>query len=220
MLGVITKDLYQNFYIKRKRMGMIVSYIVAMAGVLLFRNEYGFVFSTLFYVPFTLTTTLIQVSSERDAVSNYDKIQLTMPVKKTDVITAKYLLGILYSLFNTGFLFVGLLLHITFVKIISFEIGLYMIIASFLLSLFFIAFNYVTYIVLGSKGGIVYASFMLAFLLLYYFFPSLIDYERIVKYLLTMQNSNLIVIGVFISILSVIVSYLISILYYSKKEIS
>lgn len=216
----MTKDLYQNFYIQRKRISMIMSYVVIIASILLIRNEYGIVFSSLIYVPFTLAPTLIQVSSERDLISNYDKVQLTMPVTKKDVITAKYLLGFIYSLFNTGVLLLLFMLQILFVKSITFKVGMYLILASFLLSLVSMSINYLSFIVLGSKGGIIYAGVMAIILIGYFFNPSLINSEIIIDTLLTMKSTTLIGIGFIVPSMLLLLSYLCSVLYFTKKTIS
>lgn len=180
----------------------------------------GWFFHLLIYVPFTLVPTLIQVSSERDAISNYDKVQVTMPVTKRDVITSKYILGLLFILFNMVVLFVGLILHILFIKSITFKVGMYLILVSFLLSLLSMAINYLSFIVLGSKGGIIYAGIMGAILVAYYFNPSLINSEIIINTLLTMKTPTIIGLIFMIPSIFLVLSYSCSVLYYTRKSIN
>lgn len=220
MLGIMTKDLCQNFYIRRKRISMILCYFTIVATVFLIRNEYGFIFSSIVYVPFSLAPNLMQVSSERDIISNYDVVQVTMPVTKRDVISAKYILGILFSLFNTVVLFIVLVLHMYFIKSITFKVGLYLILISFLLSLISIAINYLSFILLGSKGDIIYAGLLGLILVSYFFNPSLMTLEMILGTLITMRTTTLISLAFLIPTILLAVSYSCSVWYYKKKNIS
>ncbi len=220
MLGIITKDLYQNFYIPSKRIAFIVNYLVIASSILLMKNIYGLIFATLIWIPFVITPILLQVASERDDQTNYYKILITMPVTKKDIITARYVLGILFTLFNLVVSVLGMLIHVYAFKSIGLTMGIYIISASFIFSLLSLAMNYLAYIVLGSRGIFISAIITGIVLIGYYFKPSFLNFEIFLSKIMDMQPSSLIVIGLICSAFSVLVSYLISAVYYSKKEIN
>ena len=220
MLGIITKDLYQNFYISSKRMTFIVNYFVIASSILLVKNVYGLVFATLIWIPFVVTPILLQVASERDDKTNYYKILITMPITKKDIISARYILGLVFTLFNLVVSALGMVVHVYVFKSISPTLGVYIISASFILSLLSLAINYLAYIVLGSRGIFISAVITGIVLIGYYFQPSFPNFEMLLNNIISMQPSVLIVIGLICSASSVLVSYLISAVYYSKKEIN
>ena len=220
MLGIITKDLYQNFYISSKRMTFIVNYFVIASSILLVKNLYGLVFATLIWIPFVVTLILLQVASERDDQTNYYKILITMPITKKDIISARYILGLVFTLFNLVVSALGMVVHVYVFKSISPTLGVYIISASFILSLLSLAINYLAYIVLGSRGIFISAVITGIVLIGYYFQPSFPNFEMLLNNIISMQPSVLIVIGLICSASSVLVSYLISAVYYSKKEIN
>lgn len=220
MLGIITKDLYQNFYISSKRMTFIVNYFVIASSILLVKNVYGLVFATLIWIPFVVTPILLQVASERDDQTNYYKILITMPITKKDIISARYILGLVFTLVNLVVSALGMVVHVYVFKSISSTLGVYIISASFILSLLSLAINYLAYIVLGSRGIFISAVITGIVLIGYYFQPSFLNFEILLNNIMRMQPSTLIVIGLICSASSVLVSYLISAVYYSKKEIN
>ena len=220
MLGIITKDLYQNFYIPSKRIAFIVNYLVIASSILLMKNIYGLIFATLIWIPFVVTPILLQVASERDDQTNYYKILITMPITKKDIISARYILGLVFTLFNLVVSALGMVVHVYVFQRISPTLGVYIISASFILSLLSLAINYLAYIVLGSRGIFISAVITGIVLIGYYFQPSFPNFEMLLNNIISMQPSVLIVIGLICSASSVLVSYLISAVYYSKKEIN
>ena len=220
MLGIITKDLYQNFYISSKRRTFIVNYFVIVSSILLMKNVYGLVFATLIWIPFVVTPILLQVASERDDKTNYYKILITMPITKRDIISARYILGLVFTLFNLVISILGMVVHVYAFKSISLTLGVYIISASFIFSLLSLAINYLAYIVLGSRGIFISAVITGIVLIGYYFQPTFINFETLLNNIMNMQPSALIVIGLICSVSSILVSYLVSAAYYSKKEIN
>lgn len=220
MLGIITKDLYQNFYISSKRRTFIVNYFVIVSSILLMKNVYGLVFATLIWIPFVVTPILLQVASERDDKTNYYKILITMPITKRDIISARYILGLVFTLFNLVVSVLGMIVHVYAFKSINLTLGVYIISVSFIFSLLSLAINYLAYIVLGSRGIFISAVITGIVLIGYYFQPSFLNFETLLINIMSMQPSALIVIGLICSVSCILVSYLISAAYYSKKEIN
>ena len=184
------------------------------------KNVYGLVFATLIWIPFVVTPILLQVASERDDKTNYYKILITMPITKRDIISARYILGLVFTLFNLVISILGMVVHVYAFKSISLTLGVYIISASFIFSLLSLAINYLAYIVLGSRGIFISAVITGIVLIGYYFQPTFINFETLLNNIMNMQPSALIVIGLICSVSSILVSYLVSAAYYSKKEIN
>ena len=97
MKGIILKDLYENFRIFKNGVSYLAAVlflfllIEAMQTGDLFSLKYFFMLITAFVFP------LLGCSSiEQDEKVNFDKIQLTFPITKTEIVLSKYILGICF----------------------------------------------------------------------------------------------------------------------------
>lgn len=220
MLGIISKDWYQNFYIPNKRLAFIIYYLIWALNFLLIKNIYGFVFANLIWIPFVVTPILIQVTSERDDKTNYFKILITMPVTRKDIISARYLLGIIFILFNFALSILGMVVHVYMFKSVSLTLGIYITLASLIFSLVSLAVNYLACIVLGSRGIILSAVIITTVLISYYSQFKYFNVDTVIESIIIMKASTVFVFGFIVSALSVLFSYLLSVLYFSQKEIN
>ncbi len=102
MKGIILKDLYENFRIFKNGVSYLAAVlflfllIEAMQTGDLFSLKYFFMLITAFVFPL-LGCSSIESSLEQDEKVNFDKIQLTFPITKTEIVLSKYILGILFS---------------------------------------------------------------------------------------------------------------------------
>ncbi|MGX6979158.1 ABC-2 transporter permease [Vagococcus elongatus] len=220
MTGVMTKDLCQNLLIRKNRLSLILNFSVCVLSMLLMKNVYGLVLPAFVYIPFIISPSLLQMSSERDRISHYDKSQLAMPVTKREIIFAKYSLGVLYCLFNTAVLFVGIFIHTYIYHSITITQGLYMGGACLLLSLLSVAINYLSYIVLGDKGIFVTVGIISIMLISYFWNFSFLNFDRMLETLLNLNDYTLFSLGGLGVIAALFLSYVCATVYYSKKEIS
>lgn len=220
MLGIIAKDLFQVLLIQKQRLNFIFQYLIFGLGFLLTKNIYGLFFSMLIWMPFMITPLLIQVTTERDDKSNYYKILLTMPITRADIISAKYILGIVFAFFNCLISLIGILIHIYVFKSIGLNEGLYIFFASLLLSLFSISINYLSYILLGSRGIFISGAMVVTILIGYYFNPTFLQIDKWIRLISLMKPMEFIGLGFLFSIFCLIISYIMSRFYFSKKEFS
>ena len=101
MKGIILKDLYENFRIFKNGVSYLVAVlflfllIEAMQTGDLFSLKYFFMLITAFVFPL-LGCSSIESSLEQDEKVNFDKIQLTFPITKTEIVLSKYILGICF----------------------------------------------------------------------------------------------------------------------------
>ena len=90
MKGIILKDLYENFRIFKNGVSYLAAVlflfllIEAMQTGDLFSLKYFFMLITAFVFPL-LGCSSIESSLEQDEKVNFDKIQLTFPITKTEI---------------------------------------------------------------------------------------------------------------------------------------
>ena len=95
MKGIILKDLYENFRIFKNGVSYLAAVlflfllIEAMQTGDLFSLKYFFMLITAFVFPL-LGCSSIESSLEQDEKVNFDKIQLTFPITKTEIVLSKY----------------------------------------------------------------------------------------------------------------------------------
>lgn len=221
MKGVILKDLYLNFSTMKNRITFLSSYIILIPMIYFLKSEFGLMTLALMYFPFALAPILLQISTQKDDVSNYHKFQLTMPITRRNIISAKYLLGVLFILVNTVLLFIIMLIYVYGYESISLANGLYCLYASIIFSLISIAIFYIAYIIFGSvKGVFLYLGIMA--LIVGVFFSVIkfsVDMHRLIDFFMTTEPIILLMIGTVIAVGSFAISYYCSVKYYEKKEI-
>ncbi len=217
MLGIITKDLYQNFCIRKNSLSFAFNYLV-LFYLLLSKNNYVYFFTALVLVPMSMAPFLIQFSSERDNISHFEKTQLTLPVSKKEVITVKYGLGLFYSLINTGLVLLGVLYQSFFTKALNPRIDLYLILGCSILSLFSVAINYLATIILGTKAILIYLIFAGSGILMWFADP-IFDFIAKLVHNFSSYAFPFFLITFLLASLTLVVSYWIACRYYEKKEI-
>lgn len=221
MKGIMMKDLYLNLFTFKNLVTFLSSYIILIPMIYFLKTDFGFVTLTIFYFPFAVAPVLLQVSTHKDDMSNYHKIQLTMPITRKGIISAKYLLGILFTLVNTVLLFGIMFIYVYGYETITLKNGLYLIYASIIFSLFSIAIFYIAYIIFGSvKGVFIYLGIMA--LIVGAFFSMIkfsIDMNVIVDFFINTKPIILLVLGTVVSVVALGTSYFSSVKYFEKKEI-
>ena len=78
MLGIIIKDYYESFCLKKNLISMIFAFTALIVLVMLMKNLSSFILIVGITLPMMGTSTL-QYSTEQDEISNYNKILLTFP---------------------------------------------------------------------------------------------------------------------------------------------
>lgn len=217
MLGLITKDILQNVRIKKYRSSFIFNYLCALVIIFASRQSFGLVLPLFGYIPFLITPMLLQQSIERDAISNYNRILLSMPITRKEVIKSRYILGIAFSLLNVFIMIPGVMVHIYLYENITLIVGLQMLLGSLILNLFSVAVNYLSFLVFGGKGAFVYVG-MIFIVVLIYLQPDFLKLDALFTSLMSMKIEILLAYGLVVSIILLLGSYWISSMVYSKKQ--
>lgn len=150
MKGIILKDLYDNFYIKKN----LASYIFGLAFILL---TAGFVHTPYSFVLYTeviatiLGSCALEAASEQDEKANFDKLQITFPVTKSQIVIAKYLLGLIFLTASNLFSLIHTLLHVFAWHTATFTQGVQIWCTGIAISVFFAAITYVLFFLFSKK---------------------------------------------------------------------
>lgn len=115
MLGVMIKDFYETFCIKKNIIGMCISLLFLLTMTFLLNNLYSLLLIINLALPMISVSTL-QYSMEQDDISQYNQILLTFPVTKNRLYKQKCCL--FFSL-HSAFKFVYLYLLHLFTHIFS-----------------------------------------------------------------------------------------------------
>lgn len=219
MLGLITKDVLQNIRIKKYRSSFIINYLSAFVIIFVSKQTFGLVLPLFWQIPFLITPMLLQQSVERDDISNYDRILLSMPITRKEVIKSRYILGAIFSLFNVLIMVPGVMVHVYLYETITLVVGIQMLLGSLIASLFSLAVNYLSFLVFGGKGAFVYVGMIISVVFIY-LKPDFLKLDALFTSLMSMKIEVVLVFGLAMSVILLLGSYWISSVVYSKKQFS
>lgn len=215
MKGIIIKDNFESFLIKKNFFSWLFSTITIIILVLLMRNIYAYVLMVGVMLPMIGTSTL-QYSMEQDEISKFDQILLTYPVTKKEIIQAKYISGLILILINNLILSsVIMCLFVYGYNALDLTMGLYALFSGFIFAIIMTAINYVGFFWLGNKKGtIVFVIMVLAYAIIYV----LLEMNFSIKSIISLGTVNLLAIGMIVAVIMMICSYFISVKIYTKKH--
>lgn len=81
MLGIMLKDFYETFCIKKNLLGFVFSILLYCFIFFLMPSEYIIILIVALSVPM-IGVSPLQYSIERDEISKFDQILLTYPISK------------------------------------------------------------------------------------------------------------------------------------------
>ena len=219
MKGIILKDLYENFRIFKNGVSYLAAVlflfllIEAMQTGDLFSLKYFFMLITAFVFPL-LGCSSIESSLEQDEKVNFDKIQLTFPITKTEIVLSKYILGICFlticNVFSLIFVFSFTSSH----NKITLQEGLSAWGFGVLFSLVFFAVVNFAFFLLGRKLGLIVYIFIAKLLGGIY---GAVYYLKGMEFLMAGDKTMIFIIGIPIGILFVVISFFLSLACYKKR---
>lgn len=213
MLGIMIKDLYEIILVKKNILSLIFGIIAIFISSFVLKNLYSFILIVGICIPF-MGSTVLQCSVEQDEISGFDKIQLTYPLTKKEIILSKYISGIIFVCFISLFALIETFIYVYSYNVIDITTGLTVWFIGVLISLIELAICYVGFIWLGNKKGIFMYIVMCLGVAIIYILTSLnIGIENILQ----LDKVILIFIGIVIAVVSLILSYFGALKIYSKK---
>ncbi len=94
MKGIILKDFYENYIIRKNLINWILGIIMLIVVVAVFRTKYVFALSCGLVLPL-LGTSMLQFSMEQDDIAHFYKLERTYPLTIRQIVLAKYILALL-----------------------------------------------------------------------------------------------------------------------------
>ena len=155
MKGIILKDLYDNFCIPKNAASYIFGGGIAILFSLLARNHFQYVLFVGIIFPM-LGGCAAEASTEQDETANINKLLITFPVTKTEIVLSKYLLGFGF-LAATNILSLTLaFVHVFLFHTLTLSEALHIFGLGVGVSLAFLAASYLGYFLLGKRWGTIF----------------------------------------------------------------
>ena len=214
MLGVMIKDFYETFCIKKNIIGMCISLLFLLTMTFLLNNLYSLLLIINLALPMIGVSTL-QYSMEQDDISQYNQILLTFPVTKKQIIQAKMLSILLFTLCVQ----ICISLPITFIHtyiyhIVNLENGFFIWAIGFVSAFIMNALSSIGFFWLGNKKGtIVYMILTIIFAFGYICIHILFG----IDVLLNLKLNQILMIGCILAVILNIVSYYTCYILYKRK---
>ena len=171
MKGIILKDLYEGFCLKKNMLNWIISMIfisvlTAVSGFM--RGTYGFLLIVVLLFPL-MGSALLQQTIEQDETSEFDRIQLTYPLSKREIVLSKYLGGLIVQGGMTLYSFLFLLIYVYGYQTITLGDAVPAWAMGAAVGMIYFAVSYAVYFWLGNLKGVIFTFlsmiiFVVAFL--------------------------------------------------------
>ena len=215
MLGIIIKDYYESFCLKKNLLGLVFSMIGLVFVILYMHNSYAYILLVAITLPMIGISTL-QYSMEQDEISKYDQILLTFPLTKKEIVKAKLISCLSFTAISNIIINIPIFLIYTFLyKSVDIELGLIVLFCGIIFSYIFNAINAIGFFALGNKKGtILYMVILVMFAIGYIVSNFSFDLAAILK----LGSTKLLIIGAIIAIILNIISYYACIKIYTRKH--
>lgn len=215
MLGIIIKDYYESFCLKKNLISMIFAFTALIVLVMLMKNPSSFILIVGITLPMMGTSTL-QYSTEQDEISNYNKILLTFPLTKKEIVKAKIISTLILSFSINLLISLPITLIYTFIyQTTNLDTALLIWLFGFILTFIMTAINNIGLFSLGNKKGtIVFVIFIIVVAIGYVYSNIFIGIETIVE----LTTPTLLIFETLIAIILNIISFYACVKIYSIKN--
>lgn len=215
MTGIMLKDFREAFCVKKNAIAWIFGVIMFLFFVIAMPIKYIYILSVTVMCPL-IGTSVLQYSNEQDEISKFDKIMLTYPITRKEIILSKYLSGLVLQAGIFLFTFALALVFSFGYKVIDFKMAMTFWFVGIIFSLLFMAINYIIFFWLGNKKGIV----IYIIVTVIWAFGYVITYRNVdLTGLLSMDRTVLMLLGFVLSVLALVGSYFASVKIYTKRHI-
>ena len=172
------------------------------------RGAYGFLLIVVLLFP-VMGSTLLQMTVEQDEKAEFDRIQLTYPLSKSEIVLSKYLGGLtLYS-------FVFVLIYVYGYRTITLEDALPTWGIGVVGGVIYFAVSYVAYFWLGNLKGVIFTFLAMVGLVIAFLLSVFnIGLEEIMQ----VEKSIWIIGCLVMAAVLMVISYFLSLKIYTKKH--
>lgn len=209
MRGIILKDLYEGFCIKKNTLNwaisiIVISFLTAVNSMM--RGPYGFLLIVVLLLPM-LGSTLLQMTVEQDEKSEFDRIQLTYPVSKQEIVLSKYLSGLIVQGGMILYSFLFLLVYVYGYKTLTFGEAISTWGIGVAGSLVYFSVSYMVYFWLGNLKGVIFTFITMAVLVIGFLFSV---FNVGLEELMAISKGTWVVVSLFAGVALMVISYFVS----------
>lgn len=213
MRGIIYKDLCDNFLVWKNLVSYFFYFVIIVGGAIL-SNDSAYSFILLLIMLSLIGASAIESSAEQEEAADFDRLLISFPIKKEEVVIAKYVLSLIFIAVGSAMSLVITVLHVLTGGVLDFSQGLPIWGLGVCLSLIFAGVSYIGYMLFGKrKGTILYVLLVVIFAGIYGSMQVIFGIERFVQ----MDKTPLLLAGLPISVFVFAASCMISIRIYKKK---
>ena len=217
MRGIILKDLYEGFCIRKNTLNwtisiIFISFLTAVNSMM--RGPYGFLLIVVLLFPM-LGSTLLQMTVEQDEKSEFDRIQLTYPVSKQEIVLSKYLSGLIVKGGMILYSFLFLLVYVYGYKTLTLGEAISTWGIGVAGSLVYFSVSYMVYFWLGNMKGVIFTFITMAVLVIGFLFSV---FNVGLEELMAISKGTWVVVSLFAGVTLMVISYFVSLKIYTKKH--
>lgn len=214
MLGIILKDFYETFCLKKNLLGLL--FVIICFGAIFFtmRNFYALLLIVCVSLPYLGISTM-QCSMEQDEICDFDQILLTYPLTRQEIIKAKLISNLILTILSNVLISLPcVLVYVYIYKVCDLNSGITIWITGLIISFIFTAINSIGFMALGNKKG----SFVLVvFIIAYAIFYIILNYNINLVWFYESPN-QLLISGAIIAFILNILSFYICLKIYNFKH--
>lgn len=215
MKGIIIKDFYESFCLRKNMIGMVFSFACLILTVVVWKNLYGLILTVVIVMPMVGCSTL-QYSMEQDEICQYNQRLLSFPLTRKEIVKAKLISTMILSvLVNVLFSLPVTLVYTLGYHITDLHTGLMIWVAGLIISFIMTPINNIGFFLLGNKRGTVfYMIFMIIVALSYV----LVHFAVGIDELVLISTTIWLLIGIVLALFLNIISYLTCVKIYTMKH--
>lgn len=154
MKGIMLKDLYENFYIKKNLASYIFGILFIGLAMIFIDTNYAFILYTML-LSILFGSATLEGSYEQDEKANFHKLQITFPLTKAEIVISKYLLALIFTGISVLLALIYALSNVYLRPLATLQEALTVWGLGICVSLIFTSVVYVFYFLLGKKIGMI-----------------------------------------------------------------
>ena len=215
MLGIMLKDFYETFCIKKNLLGFVFSILLYCVIFVLMPSEYIIILLVALSVPM-MSVSPLQYSIERDEISKFDQILLTYPISKKQIVITKILETYIFTAICQLVLSLPIILMSVYgYHILDLQEGLLILSVGIIFSLIMLPINNAGFMALGNKkGAIMYVILLVAFVIGFIALNFVVGIEQ----LLLIPLNNWLLYGSILAVILNILGYFACLKIYDIKH--
>lgn len=215
MLGIVIKDFYESFCIRKNLIGFIFSYLSLALVVFGIKNQYVLILIIVLALPMTSVSPL-QYSMEQDELSKYDKKLLTFPITRKEIVLSKILSTYIFAFISNLVLSLPIiLLYVYCFQVTKISTGLWIFFLGLIMTLVMLPINNIGFFLLGNKKGTILYMVVLVIVCIFYIYGNLI--LKIGNVFLN-PSVHIILISLIVSIIINVIGYFACVKIYTLKN--